>query len=311
MVQGIASVVEADRAGYDMPTVIWIRDASLLENARSQQPIYPKTRRRSRAGGASGRHVGDAQAQRNPDGLWSALSAERMRSMPQLQWLHSSDSQRAGVLTARRRHDASHEAYTVGWGVGRRQGEAASNASAAAGTASKCGEAAECLSWYDLMERLLESFRDPYINPFTGKKDLMTGDLQSCAANGCDEYAIVSNSIEIYEATIGVWNRLGYRTNSTSKAWHFEVIAKAACSMQAHGSDGSGACTLATESYAFNARTWQLYGRSVDFNGTAFRSELAGVLRHVAPSDVIIVKGPTQVQEVRLCVPPLWLACLE
>ena len=38
MVQGIASVVEADRAGYDMPTVIWIRDASLLENARSQQP---------------------------------------------------------------------------------------------------------------------------------------------------------------------------------------------------------------------------------------------------------------------------------
>ena len=175
-----------------------------------------------------------------------------MRLMPQVQWLHSSDSQRAGVLTARRRHGSSYGAYTAGWGVGRRQGEAASNASDAAGTVSKCGEAAECLSWYDLMERLLESFRDPYINPFTGKKDFMTGDLQSCAANGCDEYAVVSNPIEIYEATIGVWNRLGYRTNSTSKAWHFEVIAQAACSMQAYGSDVSVACTLATKSYAYN-----------------------------------------------------------
>jgi pimeloyl-ACP methyl ester carboxylesterase len=37
---GIASVIEADKKGYDMPTVIWVRDASRLEDTYSYDKVY-------------------------------------------------------------------------------------------------------------------------------------------------------------------------------------------------------------------------------------------------------------------------------
>ena len=43
---GIASVAEADKAGYDMPTVIWVRDSSNLEGRYSSDPIYKEVHQR-------------------------------------------------------------------------------------------------------------------------------------------------------------------------------------------------------------------------------------------------------------------------
>jgi len=140
----------------------------------------------------------------------------------------------------------------------------------------KCPECTT--SWDDVMRQLLGSFRKGYINPFTGKVDIMKGDIESCASQGCDEYAVVGNPREIYEAAISVWNRLGYRTNSTSLPWHME-----------------------------------LYGRAQDFDQVKFKEDLAALLRHVASSDIVIVEGPTQVQppltleaedEDTSCLPP-------
>jgi len=72
----------------------------------------------------------------------------------------------------------------------------------------------------------------------------------------------VGNPREIYEAAINMWNTLGYRTNSTSLPWHME-----------------------------------LYGRAQDFDADRFKKDLGTLLRHVSASDVVIVEGPTQMQQ--------------
>ena len=121
---GISSVYDADQAGYDAPTIIWVRDSSVLENAYSGQNTY----RNSSAGGG-------------------------------------------GATGAGRRQDIDEEAaFEV-------QISDTSNAN--------CPECTT--SWDDVMRQLLKSFRNAYLDPFTGKIDIMTGDLQSCASQGCDE----------------------------------------------------------------------------------------------------------------------------
>ena len=47
----------------------------------------------------------------------------------------------------------------------------------------------------------------------------------------------------------------------------------------------------------------EMYGRAIDFDAAQFRSDLAGMLRHVEPSDIIIVEGPRQVQQPLTMVP--------
>jgi len=288
-------VAEADKAGYDMPTVIWVRERNMISKTLSDQPVFKESKRRSEEQwpGDGKPSVSRMPAWSQGAGtenegrrgtLWQLMlnldSAGHARPMlsealePRPGTTYSSESQRAAVFAARLRRSADNSYRSKSDLEGSRRQDSAGNVST--GTTAECTECT--VSWYDVMERLLESFRDPYVNPFTGEKGIMKGDIQSCAVNGCEEYSIVSNSIEIYEATIGLWNRLGYRTNSTSLAWHFE-----------------------------------LYGRTNEFNETAFRVDLAVVLRHVAPSDVIIVKGPTQSQPPLImepeqadagCVPP-------
>ena len=235
---GIETVAAADSAGYDVPTIIWVRDTSLLDKTYSSDKIYKD----------SGRQTG---ARRGASWVDSGTALRDSATML------TDTVGRDGELGWGGNRDRLTELVTVRRSMGAIEstGQRRQNTT----TTAKC---TDCdTSWDDLMRRLNKNFRRSYIDPFTGKADIKKGDLQSCAASGCDEYTIVSNPTEIHETVIDIWNTLGYRTNFSSEKWHME-----------------------------------LYGRALDFNASKFRRDLARLLRHVASSDVLITQGPRQVQ---------------
>ena len=58
------------------------------------------------------------------------------------------------------------------------------------------------VSWDDLMRRFLKFFPKVLVSPWNNRRDIMSGDFESCAVNVCDENTIVVNDKEIFEATI-------------------------------------------------------------------------------------------------------------
>eukprot|EP00960_Hanusia_phi_P006742 192725-Hanusia_phi.AAC.3 len=115
--EGIMTVAAADMAGYNMPTVIWVRNVNNLAGTKSTDKVFPP--------------------------------------------------------------------FSTSISSGRRQ-------------LNGCQQ--NCLSWQDVERSLLPYLKNPWIDPFTAKPDIMLGDSAGCVVNNCDEYTIMENSNEIYSA---------------------------------------------------------------------------------------------------------------
>ncbi|KAJ1474641.1 hypothetical protein T484DRAFT_1911110, partial [Baffinella frigidus] len=181
---GIRTVAAADKKGYDMPTIIWVRDKA--RSISSSDPMFP----------ASSEQIANA-GRRSGDELFSPAAQTDQGFSRLADFAVAHGQRRVGEEHGQRRLGVCLEIVGVG---------------------------GECLSWLDVQRQLLQaSFRTPWIDPYTNLGDIKRGDKANCATNGCSEYAPMENPLEIYDSILDTWDTLGYQADLAVVLWHVKA----------------------------------------------------------------------------------------